>query len=49
MTMCGSFSRNGDFDLVHGLGVLRNYFKVWALVGVPFDAVAGSLSFSYQF
>lgn len=47
MTVCGWFSRNGDFDFVHSLGVLRNYFKEWALRNVPFNAVM-CLSFSCQ-
>lgn len=49
ITVRGCFSRNGDFDLVHGLGVLRNYFKEWASIDVPFNAVEGSLLFYTNF
>lgn len=46
VTVCGCFPRNGDFDLAHGgLGVLRNYFKEWASIDVPVNAVEGSLCF----
>lgn len=43
MTRCGCFSRNGDSNLVHGLGDLRNCVKEWAATDVPFNAVEGSL------